>query len=135
MSTTTGHGESVPMLRTRWFMPAFCLLLGVLLGGAAWIGDRPGFGAFALVLMAAIGLAFAFGGETLRGLGGRDRDERWASIDLRATAISGAAVIIVAIGGFVVEIARGEDGMPYTMLGAVGGGVYLLAVLILRRRS
>ena len=35
----------------------------------------------------------------------------------------------------MVEIARGEDGMPYSALGAVGGVPYVVIVLVLRRRS
>jgi len=26
--------------RSRWWMPAFCVFLGVLILGAFWIGDR-----------------------------------------------------------------------------------------------
>ena len=55
---------------TKWFLPLFCVALG------------------ALVL---------FGGrsETIRGLRGDGRDERFRAIDMRATAISGLAAIVV----------------------------------------
>jgi hypothetical protein len=63
------------------------------------------------------------------------RDERINSIDLRATAYAGHAVIVAVIGAFVVEIARGEDGWPYAWLGAVGGVVYIVAVIVQRVRG
>jgi hypothetical protein len=85
--------------------------------------------------MAALGAVFAFGrrSETLQGLGGPGRDERWAQIDVRATAIAGLAVITFVIGGFLYEVAHGHDGSPYTLIGAVGGLTYVIAVALLRR--
>lgn len=55
---------------------------------AFWIGDKPGDGLVALGIMAAVGALFLFGrrSKTLQGLGGPGRDERWAMIDLHATA-------------------------------------------------
>jgi hypothetical protein len=44
-------------------------------------------------------------------------------------------VITAMIVAFVVEIARGQDGMPYSWLGAIGGLAYLVAVVVLRMRS
>ena len=44
-------------------------------------------------------------------------------------------VILVIIGGFLVEVAQGHDGSPYSALGAVGGVAYILAVALLRWRS
>ena len=39
------------------------------------------------------------------------------------------------IGAWLVEVAQGQDGSPYTQLGAVGGLAYILAVAFLRWRS
>ncbi len=44
-------------------------------------------------------------------------------------------MISAVIVGFLVEVARGRDGSPYSWLGALGGGVYLVAVVVLRLRS
>ena len=49
----------------------------------------------------------------LRGSAGR-RDERSAMIDVSATAFAGHALIAVVIGLWVVDVARGNDGMPTT---------------------
>ena len=41
----------------------------------------------------------------------------------------------VIIGAWLVEVARGESGSPYTQLAAIGGVAYVAAVAFLRRRS
>jgi drug/metabolite transporter (DMT)-like permease len=123
--------------RSRWFMPVFCLLLGGVLFAAFAIGDDVGQGAISFGLLAALGALFAFGrrSETLQGLGGPQKDERWASIDLRATAFAGAMAILVALGGFVVQVARGADAGPYVLVAAVAGVAYIAAVAYLRARG
>ena len=60
MSTTTPNRPD-PMsrvYRTRWFMPAFALFLGVLIFAAYWIGDKPGVGASAFGVMAVLAAIF-----------------------------------------------------------------------------
>ena len=47
---------------------------------------------------------------------------------------AGMAVLLAVIVGFVIEIARGQDGLPYAVLGAIGGVVYVAAVIVLRLR-
>jgi hypothetical protein len=73
--------------------------------------------------------------ETLSGLGGPGRDERWAKIDVHATALAGMVVLLVVIGAWLVEVARGNDGNPYGLIAAVGGVAYVVAVAVLRWRS
>ena len=140
MSTTTPNRPD-PMsrlYRTRWFMPAFSLVLGALMFVAFWIGDNPGQGAAAAAVMAVLAAVFFFGArrsETLAGLGGPARDERWERIDVHATALAGIVLVLAIIGAWLVEIAQGKDGSPYAQLGAVGGLAYILAVAFLRWRS
>jgi hypothetical protein len=123
--------------RSRWWMPGVSVFLGLLILAAFWVGGNPGGGFFGLGLMVVIGALFLFGGrsETLRGLGGPGRDERWARIDVHATAVTGMVTILVIIGAWLVEIARGNDGNPYGLLGAVSGVVYIVSVAVLRWRS
>jgi hypothetical protein len=80
---------------------------------------------------------FLFGSrsETLRGLGGPGRDERWAMIDTRATAFAGAVLIGAVIALWLWEVAHGRDANPYAPLGAVAGLAYVVAVAWLRWRS
>jgi hypothetical protein len=133
-TATNGHR---PWWRGRWWMPAFCLTLGVLILAAFALGGHAGDGVFGLLLFIAIAGAFWFGrrSDTLQGLGGPGRDERWQAIDLRATAFAGGVLITVVIGAWLYDIAGGGDGSPYTWLGAVTGLAYVAAVAVLRRRS
>jgi hypothetical protein len=66
--------------------------LGVGLWLASWVGGHPRAGAFMFAVMTAFA-AVLLGGrsESMRGLRGDERDERWAMIDLRATALTGVA--------------------------------------------
>ncbi len=118
-------------------MPAFSLSLGGLILAAYAIGGEPlqGLGGFAV--MAALAALFLFGSrsETLRGLGGPGRDERWAMIDTRATAFAGAVLIAAVIALWLWEVAHGRDGNPYVPLGGVAGLAYVAAVAWLRWRS
>ena len=126
------------LYKTRWFMPSFALFLGLVMLGAFWIGDNLGQGLFSFGVMAFVAALFYFGArrsETLAGLGGPARDERWEKIDVHATALAGLVVIVVIIGAWLVEVAEGKDGSPYAQLGAVGGVAYVAAVALLRWRS
>jgi hypothetical protein len=121
----------------KWVQPTIALVLGLVMWAAFWIGGDPATGLFSFGIMAACGVILLFGGrsEMVRGMRGDGRDERWAMIDLRATALAGLVVITAVLVGFIVEIARGHDGMPYTWLGALGGVAYLVGLLIGRWRS
>jgi hypothetical protein len=123
--------------RSRWFLPLFAVALGVVMFVAQWIGGDPGSGLGSLGIMAAFGALVLFGGrsETIRGLKGDGRDERFRQIDIHATAIAGLAVISAIIIAFVVELARGHNGSPYAWLGAVGGVAYLVAIVVFRLRG
>jgi drug/metabolite transporter (DMT)-like permease len=123
--------------RSRWWMPAVSLVLGGLVLAAMWIGGNRDDGLRAFALFVALAALFAFGGrsETLRGLGGPGRDERWQMIDLRASAFAGFVVIVVLTGSWLWELAHGEDGDPYSQIMAKGGLSYLLAIAFLRWRG
>lgn len=123
--------------RTKWFLPLFVVALGAIVFVAQWIGGHPEAGLVSLGIMVAFGAVILVGGrsETIRGLRGDGRDERFRQLDMVATAMAGMVVIVTIIGAFVVEIARGRDGAPYTWLGAVAGVAYVLSVVFLRLRS
>jgi hypothetical protein len=124
-------------IRSRWFMLAFCVALGGVVLLASWLGGSLASGLIGLAVLTGFGLfiALASGSETIRGLRGDGRDERFALMDLRATAIAGQVLIIAVIVGFLVEIARGHNGNPYGWLGALGGLSYALAVAYFRWRG
>ena len=124
-------------MRSRLFMPLFSLFMCALVLAAFAIGGDVTNGLFAIPLFVGIAAVFFFArrNETIQGLGGPGRDERWAMIDLTATAATGAILILVVIGCWLVEIAKGQDGSPYAQLGAVSGLAYIVAVAILRLRG
>lgn len=121
----------------RWFMPAFTIVLGLALGGAQWKGGDLRTGLSSLALFVAVAAVLAFGGrsETIRMLRGDGRDERWARIDLAATALSGLVVITAIIVACGWEWAHGRDGSPFVQLGAIAGLAYIGALAVLRARS
>ncbi len=126
-----------PWWRSRWSMPLFLLALGGLIFAAMAIGGNPDEGAMSFAVMAVAAAVFWFGGrsETLRGLGGPGRDERWSMIDLRATSLGGSAALTFAVGAWLWEIAHGRDGSEFALVAAVGGVAYVAAIAFLRWRS
>jgi hypothetical protein len=123
--------------RSRWFLPLFCVGLGVVVLAVSWLGGQPGAGLISLVVLAGFGLLVLLltgRSETIRGLT-VGRDERFAQIDLRATAITGLVLVITVIVAWLVEIARGHSGHPYDWLGAIAGLTYIAAVAFFRWRG
>ena len=116
--------------------PIFGVLMGVVYLAALSVAGNPVSGVLAFAVMVAFGglLLARRRSETVRGLLDH-RDERISAIDLRATAVTALVMIAVVLVAFVVEIARGQNGWPYSMLGAVGGVTYLAAVIVLRIRG
>jgi hypothetical protein len=64
-----------------------------------------------------------------------DGDERQRSIDREATRLAGVAMGAAAIGGTVVQVARGEDPGGFLWICAVGGAAYVIALTVLRHRG
>ena len=122
---------------TRWFLPAFTLFLGACLGGAQWKGGDLQTGLESFALFVVIAAVFMLGGrsETIRMIRGDGRDERWARIDLAATALSGLSVIASVIIACAWEWAHGRDGTPFVQLGAIGGVAYIAALVVIGRRN
>src|SRR5262245_25998489 len=133
----TNHASGPGLFRTRWFMPVFCLVLGAIAAGALELGGQRSSAVFSLILFAVIAVVLALGGrsETIRQVRGDGRDERWARIDLAATALPGLVLITVIIAASFYEWANGRDGSPYTQLGALAGVTSLVALAILARRG
>lgn len=127
----------IQMTRSKWFLPLFSVGLGFVMLAAMWIGGDPSTGLQSLAIMTVFGALILFGGrsETVRGLRGDGRDERFRQIDIHATAFAGIVVLSAIIVAFIVEVARGHEGTPYSWLGAIGGLSYLLAVIGLRLRG
>ena len=123
--------------RSRFFVPAAAVAFGLAMLVAQWIGGDPRNGVFSLAVMTGFGLLILLGGgsETIRGLRGDGRDERFRVMDIRATAFAGSFLIAVILIAFLVDIARGNDGAPYNGLGAITAVSYLAAIVTLRVRG
>ena len=123
--------------KTKWFLPLFAVALGGIVFVAQWIGGDPHSGLVSFAILAGAGLLLLLGGrsETIRGLRGDGRDERFRMIDIHATALAGVAVIYAVIVMFVIELARGHNGNPYGWLGAIGGITYIAAIVLFRIRG
>jgi Na+(H+)/acetate symporter ActP len=120
----------------RWVVPATAVLIGIVYLVAGLVGGDTEFALFGFALMVAIGIGFvllARRSETVAGLQDR-RDERINAIDRSATLFAGLVLLGSVLVMFVVEVARGQDGSPYSQLGAIAGLAYLGALTFLRFR-
>ena len=125
------------LTRSKWFVPLFAVALGIVVFAAQWIGGNPGSGLESLAIMTAFGALILLGGrsETIRGLRGDGRDERFRNIDIHATALSGIAMGLAVIVGSLVEFARGHGPGVYGWIAAIGGVTYLAAIVVFRIRG
>ena len=120
----------------RWYLPTVATLIGVAYLIAGILGYDLRFGITGLVLMLATAGAVMLVGrrsETVKGLLDR-QDERIRGIDNDASMFAGMVLVVAVIAGFVIEIARGQDGQPYAVLGAIAGVSYIAALVVLRLR-
>lgn len=132
MSTTRESSRTL----TYWVIPLAAVAIGIAYLVAGIVGGDTAFGVIGLGVMLAAGAAFVVAArwtETARGLMDR-RDERISAIDQSATTFAGLCVLAAVLVMFVVEIARGDDGQPYSALGAVGGVAYVASLVWLRFR-
>ena len=124
-------------MSARWGMPAFGLLMGVAIFAASAIGGQPalGLGMFAVMaLYSAVLVVFGGRSETVAVLRGQPADERLSQFDVLATAVAGFVAVVVAIGGFLWQIAHGQGGSDFALVAAAAGIAYLASLLWLRWR-
>jgi hypothetical protein len=123
--------------RTKWFLPGFSVLIGLVFFAGFWIGDDRAGALWSLVVMSVVALLILAGGrfDLVRGLRGDGRDEYWARIDIHATALAGSFAIGLILVMCVWEWAHGRDGTPYVQLGALTGVAYVASIGFLRWRS
>ena len=123
--------------RSKWFLPLQAVALGIVVIAAQSVRGDPVSGLESLGIMTALGALILFGGrsETIRGLRGDGRDERFRKIDSHPTALSGLAMGLAVIVGSLVELAQGHGPSVYGRLAAIGGVAYLTAIVVFRIRG
>lgn len=120
-----------------WLLPAAVVGFGMVCLVLAYLGGNADRGVAALAVTAAYGGVLLLGGrsEVVRLLRGQSADERYEGFGVGATAFSAYVTVTLVLGMGLYEIARGEDGQPYTRICLVSGASYLAALLWLRWRS
>ena len=121
----------------RWATPIVCVLGGVVVGAAVYVGRRSaGEAAMAAGVLWAYGLVLVLGRnrETIGLLGAGAPDERRRSISRDASLVAGNTVFFAVLVAWLWEIAHGRSGQPYVVLGALGGGSFIAATVWLRAR-
>jgi hypothetical protein len=123
--------------RTKWFLPGFSVLIGLVFFAGFWVGDDRAGAVWSLALMSVVALLLLAGGrfDMVRGLRGDGRDEYWARLDVHATALAGSFAIGLILVMCVWEWAHGRDGSPYVQLCALTGVAYAASLGFLRWRS
>jgi hypothetical protein len=122
---------------TRWGVPLLCLFLGVAYMVVFWLSGNPvaGIGPFAIMVLYGMLLFFGGRSDLLRVLRGQPPDERYATLNLRATAFAGLATICAVLGLGFYEISQGRYDTPYAFIGAIAAVAYVGSLLVLGRRS
>lgn len=126
------------VMSSRLAVPLTGVAIGLAMFAASAAGGNAGLGLGMLAIMVGyVALVVAFGGrsETVAILLGEPADERLAAFSLTATAMAGLAAIVVALAGFLWEIAHGRDGTSFAIVDAVAGIAYLGSLAWLRRRG
>jgi hypothetical protein len=136
MDTIDSNPMRPEIFRGPW-LAIWTLALGLLVSGATVIGGNLTIGlvTFGLLVAFAAFLYFGARNETIAGLTYPRRDERWEMINQRAMAFAGTIIVLALIGGWIVELVRGNDGSPYWEIFTGGTVAYFAAALWLRSRS
>jgi hypothetical protein len=127
------------MSMSRWVVPAFGFVLGLLMAAAALgRGATPveAFILFAIVAGYAVGMRlFQARSETASLLSGLPVDERWTAINQRALSLAAVVMASILVGAFLVTQFAGGDAMPYAWLAAAFAIAYLGGILWYRWRQ
>ena len=129
--------KRTPMLDRRRLTALVPVGLGAVILAADAADDDLAEGPIWFAALAGVGALLAFGGrwQAVRDARGEPEDERDAMIVTRAMAATGQALILVLTGAVVFELARGENPSPYIWVLAVGGAVFGIGLLAMRRSS
>ena len=124
---------------SKWVVPIVGFILGILIA-AAELGRQASPAqallAFAIVAGYAIALRLLQSRSDMASLlSGLPRDERWASINLRALSLAAQLVAVVLVLAFLATQFAGGDAAPYAWVGAVFAAGYLGGLVWYRSQS
>jgi len=124
---------------SRWFVPIVGFVLGILIAAAELGRDAsPALAAVSFAIVAAYAVALRLlqsRSDMASLLSGLPRDERWASINLRALSLAAQLVAVVLVVAFLAARFGGGDATPYAWVGAVFAVAYLGGLVWYRSRS
>ena len=124
---------------SKWFVPIVGFVLGILIAAAELGRDaNPAQAAVAFAIVAAYAITLRLlqsRSDMASLLSGLPRDERWASINLRALSLAAQLVAVVLVSAFLVARFAGGDATPYAWVGAVFALGYLGGLVWYRSRS
>jgi hypothetical protein len=114
------------------------VLTGIVIGAAEWIsGGGPGMTLVVTAIPIAYALAVMYLGRRYPAasvLAGQPADERWASINMEASAWALGVTAVVILGGFVWAYASDGPWPAFAFIGAVIALTYIGSVLYLQTR-
>jgi len=121
---------------SKWFIPGLCVVLGGGVFLAMAIGGQIRLGAESFGIMVGFGVVVLLAGrsETIRGLRGDGRDERFRQMDIEATALAGLVVVAALIVSWLVAVGERRSGAPYDWLCAIAGIAYIAGIVLYRLR-
>lgn len=124
-------------LPSRLQVPAVMAVGGSVLAVASLVGTgwRAGLGVAVVTVAATVGYYVLGGRDTDGGaLFGSRADERQVGISLRAAALAGNVLIVVALGGVVVTAALGHLDWHFVLVCLVGAAAYVAGLVLYRDR-
>jgi hypothetical protein len=124
---------------SKWVVPIVGFILGLLIA-AAELGRQasPAQAIVAFVIVAGYAIALRLlqsRSDMASLLSGLPRDERWASINLRALSLAAQLVAVVLVLAFLATDFAGGDALPYAWVGATLAVGYLGGLVWYRSRS
>ena len=124
---------------SKWVVPIVGFIIGILIA-AAELGRQatPAQAALAFIIVAGYAIALRLlqsRSDMASLLSGLPRDERWASINLRALSLAGQLVAVVLVLAFLATEFAGGDSQPYALVGVIFAVGYLGGLVWYRSQS
>lgn len=130
--------NEVSMHRRNWSVPILSVVFGLVMFAGAAVNGEIGLGLGMLAIMVAYAAILVFGSprsESVALMADEANDERRAQIQQRAVAFTANVLAVVIVVGFMVQLFRGEDAGPWTLLAFIGGASFVGSLIFFSRRG